>query len=109
MLRNVIIREIKRLCRQPIFWFAGIGAPLFCYVFFLTLMANGLPTDLPLGLVDEDATATTRSIARNLDAFQQTDITAHYPNATEARQAMQRGEIYGFYYIPRGKIGRAHV
>ena len=107
MLRNVIIREIKRLCRQPIFWFAGIGAPLFCYVFFLTLMANGLPTDLPRGLVAEDATASTRASDGTLDAFQQTDITAHYPNATEARQAMQRGEIYGFYYIPRGTSRKA--
>ena len=79
-----------------------IGAPLLCLVFFLTLMASGLPDDLPLGLVDDDATATSRQLARNLDAFQQTDIVACFPTVTEARRAMQRGEIYGFYYIPEG-------
>ena len=52
-------------------------------------------------------TATTRNIIRNLDAFQQTQIVAHYPSVTEARQAVQRGEIYSFYYIPKGTTEEA--
>ena len=39
-----------------------IIAPLFCYLFFTTLMWNGLPTDMPAGVVDLDHTANTRSI-----------------------------------------------
>ena len=80
---------------------------LFCFVFFTTLMEKGLPTNLPAGVVDLDNTATTRNIIRNLDAFQQTQIVAHYPSVTEARQAVQRGEIYSFYYIPKGTTEEA--
>lgn len=76
--------------------------PLFCALFFTTLMEAGLPTGLPIGLVDEDNSATTRTLARNLDAFQNTDIVAQYPSVSDARKAMQEGEIYAFYYIPRG-------
>lgn len=99
---NVVRREIYRIATKPMYLFCMIIAPVFCFLFFTTLMENGLPTNLPAGVVDLDNTATTRSIIRNLDAFQQTQIVAHYPSVTEARQAVQRGEIYSFYYIPKG-------
>lgn len=104
---QLIIREGKRMTSRPLYFFCMIIAPLFCYIFFTTLMGNGLPTDLPVGVVDMDNTATTRNIIRNLDAFQQTKITAHYKDVTEARQAMQRGDIYAFYYIPEGTTEKA--
>ena len=99
---NVFLRELKRLASRPLYWFCVILAPLFCYVFFTSLMKSGLPTGLPLGLVDQDCTATSRQLARNLDAFQQTSITAQFASVREARKALQRGEIYGYYYIPKG-------
>ena len=63
-------------------------------------MNEGTPVKMPCGVVDLDNTSTTRSIIRKLDAFQTTRVTAHYPNASEARRAIQRGEIYAFLYIP---------
>lgn len=84
-------REVFRIATRPLYLFCMIIAPLFCYLFFTTLMWNGLPTDMPAGVVDLDNTATTRSIIRNLDAFQQTKIVAHYPSFADARKAMQQG------------------
>lgn len=101
-LLNIAKREALRIAVRPLYLFCMIIAPVFCYLFFTTLMANGLPTDLPAGVVDLDNTSTTRNIIRNLDAFQQTHIVAHYPSVMEARKAIQRGEIYSFYYIPEG-------
>lgn len=100
-------RELRRMASKPIYWFCMIAAPLFCFVFFTSLMAEGLPTDMPLGLVDNDNTTTSRSLARNLDAFEMTSIKEQYANVTEAREAVQRGEIYGFYYIPKGTTRKA--
>lgn len=98
----LIVREMHRMTARPLYFFCMVIAPLFCYIFFTTLMNSGLPTNLPVGVVDMDNTSTTRNIIRNLDAFQQTEITSHYKDITEARKAMQRGEIYAFYYIPEG-------
>lgn len=106
-LFHVARREVKRLASHPIYWFCMLAAPLLCLVFFLTLMGSGLPTNLPLGLVDDDGSTTSRQLARNLDAFQQSDIVAQFPTVSEARKAMQRGEIYGFYYIPEGTSRKA--
>lgn len=100
-------RELRRMASKPIYWFCMIAAPLFCFVFFTSLMAEGLPTDMPLGLVDNDKTTTSRSLARNLDAFEMTSIKEQYANVTEAREAVQRGDIYGFYYIPKGTTRKA--
>ncbi|MDR0962938.1 MAG: ABC transporter permease [Mediterranea sp.] len=86
-----------------------VVAPLFCYLFFTTLMDSGLPVDMPVGIVDEDMTTTSRQLTRNLDAFQQTKVMAHYGTFDEARIAMQRGEIYGFYYIPQGTSAKAQA
>ena len=101
-LLNIAKREVLRIAVRPLYLFCMIIAPVFCYLFFTTLMANGLPTDLPAGVVDLDNTSTTRNIIRNLDAFQQTHIVAHYPSVMEARKAIQRGEIYSFYKLPEG-------
>lgn len=66
-------REVFRIASKPMYLFCMVIAPIFCYLFFTTLMGKGLPTNLPAGVVDLDNTATTRNIIRNLDAFQQTE------------------------------------
>lgn len=99
---KVFLRELRRLATTPIYWLNMIIGPAFCAVFFTTMMDAGLPKEMPIGLVDGDNSVTTRTLARNLDAFQNSEIVAHYPSVSEARKAMQRGEIYAFYYIPRG-------
>lgn len=97
----VMKRECRRLVSRPLYLFCMVIAPLFCYLFFTTLMGSGLPTDLPVGAVDLDNSSTSRNLVRNLDAFQQTHIVAHYGSFDEARIAVQEGNIYGFYYIPK--------
>ena len=99
-LYHVAKRECHRLVSRPLYLFCMVIAPLFCYVFFTTLMASGLPTDLPVGAVDLDNSNTSRKLLRNLDAFSQTGIVEQYNGVNEARHAMQQGKIYGFFYIP---------
>lgn len=76
--------------------------PIVVILFFTSLMNEGIPEDMPVGVVDQDNTSTTRALIRNLDAFQTTHVVAHYPNINEARQAIQRNEIYAFLLIPKG-------
>ena len=50
-LLNVMKRELRRLVSRPLYLFCMVIAPLFCYIFFTTLMDSGLPTDMPVGVV----------------------------------------------------------
>ena len=94
------LRECRRMVHDPLYLSSIILPPLVCYILFTSLMAEGLPTKLPTGVVDMDDSHTSRSIVRNLGAYQHTHIVSHYPTAHEAFDAMQRGDIYGFYLIP---------
>ena len=98
----VMRRECRRLVSRPLYLFCMVIAPLFCYLFFTTLMGSGLPTNLPVGAVDMDQSTISRNLIRNLDAFGQTAVVARYGNVNDARIAMQEGKIYGFFYIPKG-------
>lgn len=101
-ISGIAERELRRLVSRPLYLFCMVVAPLLCCLFFTTLMYNGLPTDMPVGVVDEDNTSTTREILRNMDAFSQVRLTEDYASVSEARRAMQQGDIYAFYYIPEG-------
>ena len=103
----IVKRESSRMYSRPLYGLSMVFAPLFCFIFFTTLMKEGLPESLPAGVVDEDNTAVSRSIIRNLDSYQQTEIVRQYSNFAEAREAMQRNEIYGFFYIPKGTQDKA--
>ncbi len=99
---EVFLRELRRIATTPVYWLSLVVAPFFCVVLFTTLMDSGLPSDLPVGMVDMDGTSTTRNLVRNLDAFQNCRIVERYASMQEARKAVQRGDIYAFYYIPEG-------
>ena len=105
---SVFQREVRFLIATPLAWFCMVAAPLLTALFFTTFMLQGLPTGMPIGVVDEDNTSTTRQLLRTLNSMQQTDISAQYADISEARRAMQRGEIYAFFYIPRGTTSRAN-
>jgi len=96
----VMKREWGILTMRPLYVFCMVIAPLFCNIFFTTMMSDGLPHDLPAGVVDMDHSALSRTLQRNLDAFAQTGVSANYPSVKEARESMQRGETYGYFYIP---------
>ena len=105
-------RESKILYVNRIYGFSMIVFPLLAMIFFTSLMDEGLPEDMPVGVVDLDNSSTSRALIRRLDAFQSSRVVAHYPSVAEARHAIQKNEIYAFLYIPKGtadKIGRAHV
>ena len=99
---QIALREMKILKENPIYGFCMVVFPLLAMFFFTSLLADGLPQDLPVGVVDLDNTSTTRALIRKLDGFQNSKVAAHYPSVAEARHAMQENEIYGFVYFPKG-------
>ena len=96
------LREVRIMLKNPIYGFCMVGFPLLAMFFFTSLMDDGLPQDMPVGVVDLDNTTTSRALVRRLDGFQSSKVVAHYPSVADARTAAQQNEIYGFLYIPKG-------
>ncbi|MDD4646318.1 MAG: ABC transporter permease [Bacteroidales bacterium] len=94
-------REISRFGSRPVYLIASVIVMAFCYVFFLTFFKEGQPIRMPIGMVDLDNSSVSRQFIRNLDATQQGKIAMNLSNYQEAREEMQKGNIYAFVVIPR--------
>ena len=96
------LRELGIIYRNRIYGFCMVVFPLLTAFFFTSLLDEGLPQNLPIGVVDQDNSATSRGLVRTLDAFQNSRVVAHYSTFNEARNAVQQSDIYAFLYIPEG-------
>lgn len=99
---EVMRREWGILSTRPIYFFGMILAPFLTAFLLLYMMAGGLPQDMPVAVVDEDGSATSRALVRSLDAFQSSRVSLRALSMPEALSAMRRGEVYAIYHIPRG-------
>ena len=95
-------REMKILMKNPIYLCCMVIFPVLTMFFFTSLLDEGVPQEMPVGVVDLDNSSTSRALVRRLDGFQTSRVVAHYTSVAEARHAMQENEIYGFLYIPKG-------
>ena len=101
-LSSLVKRECKILYKNPIYGFCMVLFPLFTLLFFTSLLHEGVPEDMPVGIVDLDNTSTSRGLVRRLDAFQNSEVVARYSSVAEARRAIQENRICAFLYIPKG-------
>ncbi len=99
---HIALRELDILRHNHLYRFCMVLFPILVIFFFTSMLDDGLPTRLPVGIVDLDSTSTTRALSRRLEGFQMSQVVARYPSYSEARHAIQRNEIYGFLYIPKG-------
>ena len=103
---DIALRELGILWRNRIYGFCMIVFPLVLVIFFTTMLDEGTPHDLPIGVVDQDNSATSRGLIRNLDAMQSSRVVYRFANVTEARCAMQEGKVYAYLYIPEGTASK---
>ncbi len=99
--KAVFLRELKKMFSRPLYLIATVVVLFVCCFFFVTIMQQGVPERMPIGVVDVDNTTTSRNIIRQLNSMQLVEVKMVYHTYTEARSAMQRGDIYGFLLLPK--------
>ena len=99
-LLHTIRRELHRAVDSPRYLLLMTLGIAFSYLFFLTLMQEGQPEELPVAVVDHDGSYLSRRLCHELNATQGVRVVAVYPTHAEARKAMQRQEIFAFLEIP---------
>ena len=106
-LARVVRREVCAWRRRPLE--LGLLLPLATWAFFLALLEAGTPTALPIAVVDLDRTATSRRLARALDATPSLRVAATPDSTATAAAAARAGQVYGVVTVPAGferDIGR---
>ncbi len=97
----VLKRELKKMVSRPIYIMMTVIIPLIVILFFSTFLNKGMPSDLPIAVVDLDYSSTSRQITRHLEAGQTCEIKYKLSSFEEAKDKMQRENIYAFVLIPK--------
>lgn len=98
--RSVLLREWQRMTSRRLYFGVCIILPLFTLFFMATIFGDGQMENIPIGIIDQDNTATSRTIIRNISAVSTFKMTKLYINEAAARRAVQKKEIYGYLSIP---------
>jgi ABC-2 type transport system permease protein len=74
--------------------------PILSVLFFATLFKEGVPTKMPIAIVDLDQTALSRKAARSIDVTPLSMVTKYLQSESEAMSELRSGNIYGFVVLP---------
>ena len=98
---QVAHREHRIIRNRPLYFMGSVGVIVFCAIFYLTFLDAGLPHDIPIGLVDEDNSTTSRNFCQQLDATQLGEVV-YFDSFSSAREELIRGNISAVCMIPEG-------
>ncbi|MBR4227532.1 MAG: ABC transporter permease [Bacteroidales bacterium] len=98
---SVIRREIRIWVRRPVYIVGSVFVMAFCTIFYLTFLRDGVPSDVPIAVVDLDNSSTSREFCRQLDATQLGRVV-RYDDFALARADMQGGRVTSVCVIPEG-------
>lgn len=96
---KIVKRELALWARRPIYLLGSVGVMLISTIFYLSFFREGLPENLPIGIVDLDCSSTSRNFASQLDATQLGSVI-DFPSVAQARREMETGRICGYVVIP---------
>ena len=99
-ITRVVQREWRRMTSRRLYFGVCLVLPLFTLFFMATIFGNGQMENIPIGIVDQDNTATSRDITRRMSAVPTFRVVRHFVDEAEARKAVQQKEIYGYLSIP---------
>ena len=99
-LRAVLARELRHFRQQPwdlalLVWF-----PAASLVLLLWMFSAGIPTGLPIAVVDEDHSSGSRELIRRMAATRGLALTAQPPSLEAAQPLVRGGAVYGVVHIP---------
>ncbi len=94
-------REWLRISTSKICIWGLFVTPLLSLILLMWMMSSGLPSRIPIAVVDLDNSTTSRSLVRQLDAFEKTDVKYKSLSFKEAREMMERMEVYAVLTIPK--------
>jgi ABC-2 type transport system permease protein len=97
---KVANREVNRMSSRGLYIIAVLILPLLSILFFSSLLKEGVPTKMPIAIVDLDQTATSRKFARAIDITPLSKVTEYLQSETEAMSELRSGNIYGFVILP---------
>lgn len=99
-LRRVLRRELRQIRFRPKLAFMLLPFPVLLMGLLAVVFSPGLPTDLPVAVVDRDNTTLSRQAVRMVDATPDLRVALQVPDLAQGREALFAGDVYAVVLIP---------
>jgi ABC-2 type transport system permease protein len=96
----VFRRELRWLRRRPFLLALTTILPLTLMALLTTVFNSGLPTELPIGVLDLDGSTLSRAIIRSVDATPDVAVAERVGDLSEGRRLILSGKIHGLVMLP---------
>jgi ABC-2 type transport system permease protein len=97
---NTSKRELERMLNNRIYFLSIVLFPLLVILFFTLLLKDGMPTRMPIAVVDLDQTQTSRKFVRNINVTPLSEVCMQLQSVDAALSELRQGNVYGIVVIP---------
>ena len=97
---SVFNRELKLVSKDVNIMLIILLAPLFYAFFYSTIYMDKVETNVPVIVVDNDRTETSRTLIRNIDSHQMMEVCETTGDLNEAKSLLDNGTVQSIIYLP---------
>ena len=97
---QVFRRELCRIREFPVYMTLSLILPVISFAYFAILLADGIPRNIPIAVLDLDGTPLSRQLTRMIDATATCDVAYQLTDMDEGEKMMREGRIDAIVRIP---------
>ena len=98
--RDVVLRELKRIWQFKPYLLILTILPLLSILLFIAIFSKGMPTDLPIAVVDNDNTPLSRKVINMIEATPETAVRYKVTSSHEGERLIRQGAAGAMVIIP---------
>ncbi|MWN90722.1 ABC transporter permease [Gilliamella sp. Pra-s65] len=98
-LLQVIRWELSKLVKQRFLFLLVFIYPLLFIFLFLYMYHAGVITQVPIAVVDQDTTKSSRLLIQQVAASPQLQVAKRYQDLSSAKHALIKGDVYAVLFI----------
>ena len=93
--------EVYRLFKTPRLLLLTFGVPLFLFIFYASLFNQGVPTNLPIVVLDSDKSQLSRQFKMMIESTSTLSILEEVTDELAGEKLVRKGDAYAFVIIPK--------
>lgn len=99
---KIFLEEWTKIFNTPRLLIILFGVPFFVFFFYSSLLQQGVPTKLPVAILDQDKSPISRQMGLMLSATATIDLAYEVNDELEGQTLVRRNDVYAFIIIPKG-------
>ena len=98
--RDVVLRELKRIWQFKPYLLILTILPMLSILLFIAIFSKGIPSDLPIAVVDNDNTPLSRKVINMIEATPETAVRYKVTSSHEGERLIRQGAAGAMVIIP---------